>query len=200
MRVIDGAKARALAIAMTLVASIQLWPNAEADNNRRAAETAELSTTNTTKKTKRKKPSARTHTAVGPWHRTKPIDVLGGDRTSTPKKKLDPIDLVLQAAKEQLGEPYRWGAVGPDSFDCSGFTMYAWRAGGVELPHNSSAQNAATKDVPLDELRPGDLIFSPGHVGMYYGKGKMIHSPHSGRTVEIAPLHSNAYVGGRPKA
>ena len=198
MRVIDGAKARALAVAMTLVATIQLWPAAEADNHR-TAETAEVKTT---KKAKRKKtPAARTHRAIGPWQKTKAVDLMAAARAETPQdKKKDPIAVVLKTAREQLGEPYRWGAVGPDSFDCSGFTMYAWRAAGVELPHNSSAQNAATQDVPLDELKPGDLIFAPGHVGMYYGKGKMIHSPHSGRTVEIAPIHSNAYVGGRPKA
>ena len=116
------------------------------------------------------------------------VDVPSGDR----------VDLVLAVARRQLGKPYRWGGVGPASFDCSGFTAFVWKAAGVHLPHSSSAQRTATTAVPLHKMRRGDLVFAPGHVGMYVGGGKMIHSPRTGRTVEIAPLHSNAYAAGRP--
>jgi peptidoglycan DL-endopeptidase CwlO len=198
MRVIDGAKARALAIAMTLVASIQLWPAASADNEPRST-TSSSAGAKAPKKSKKKKTARAVsyHHSLGARQRPPAARLFGSDAD---KQETDPIDVVLATARKQLGKPYRWGAVGPSSFDCSGFTMFVWGKGGVHLPHNSGAQNAATKDVALDDMRPGDLIFSPGHVGMYIGKGKMIHSPHSGRNVEIAPVHSNAYVAGRPKA
>jgi cell wall-associated NlpC family hydrolase len=102
----------------------------------------------------------------------------------------DAIDFAYQ----QLGEPYVWGAAGPDSWDCSGLTMGAWQAAGVSLPHYSVAQYYATTPVTYGDLRPGDLIFwgtsssDPDtifHVGMYIGGGQMIHAPRTGKDVEI---------------
>ena len=183
-----------------LVAVIQVWPSATADD--KPTTTNSEAATKGPKKSKKKKPSKTTanHHGVGPWHAMRQAVLLASvtpAQQEEQEEEKDPIETVIKVARKQLGKPYRWGAVGPNSFDCSGFTMYVWDKVGVQLPHNSGAQNAATKDVPLSEMKPGDLIFSPGHVGMYIGKGKMIHSPHSGRTVEIAPVHSNAYVGGR---
>jgi cell wall-associated NlpC family hydrolase len=97
-------------------------------------------------------------------------------------------------AYDQLGEPYVWGAAGPDSWDCSGLTMGAWQAAGVYLPHYSVSQYYATTPVSYGSLRPGDLIFwatnssDPGtifHVGLYIGGGQMIHAPRTGKDVEI---------------
>jgi cell wall-associated NlpC family hydrolase len=100
-------------------------------------------------------------------------------------------------AKSQLGEPYVWGAAGPDSWDCSGLTMAAWRAGGVSLPHYSVAQYDAATPIGVGELRPGDLLFwgttsSPGsifHVALYLGDGMMIHAPRTGRPVVIDSMY-----------
>lgn len=101
-------------------------------------------------------------------------------------------------AKQQLGEPYVWGAAGPSSWDCSGLTMAAWRQAGVALPHYSVAQYEQVKKVGPDDLRPGDLIFwadSPGdpgtifHVALYLGDGKMIHAPRTGRPVQIESVY-----------
>ena len=199
MHGIDGAKARVFAVAMTFVAAIQLWPNASADE-RPKTEAAQETETKAPKK-KRKKTNAKVKTvdAAIPWTAVPTAKLLAAE-APVAKKKIDPIDIVLKAARAQLGKPYRWGAVGPNSFDCSGFTMYVWQKAGVHLPHNSGAQRGATKAVPLDKMRPGDLIFSSGHVGMYIGGGKMIHSPRSGKNVEIAPIHSRAYGAGRPAA
>jgi cell wall-associated NlpC family hydrolase len=94
-------------------------------------------------------------------------------------------------ARRQLGKPYHWGAAGPDSFDCSGLTMWAWRAAGVALAHYSGAQYSATTHIPLSELQPGDLVFfysDLSHVGIYVGGGQMIHAPQTGDVVRYASI------------
>jgi peptidoglycan DL-endopeptidase CwlO len=105
----------------------------------------------------------------------------------------------------QLGEPYKWGAAGPGSWDCSGLTMGAWKAAGVTLPHNANDQWRSGKvtHVSRSALSPGDLAFfgggSPSHVGIYIGNGKMIHAPTTGRDVEVASVERSNTTGyGRP--
>ena len=94
-------------------------------------------------------------------------------------------------ARAQLGEPYRWGAAGPDAWDCSGLTMGAWGAGGKSLPHYSVAQYEQSSPIPSGSLQAGDLVFwgsssSPSsiyHVALYIGGGQIIHAPRTGRPV-----------------
>ncbi|HEY3003715.1 MAG TPA: C40 family peptidase [Kribbellaceae bacterium] len=101
-------------------------------------------------------------------------------------------------ARAQLGEPYVWGADGPDSWDCSGLTMGAWERGGVDLPHYSAAQYEQIEHISADDLRPGDLIFwaddpdDPAtifHVALYIGDGYMIHAPRPGASVRIDSVY-----------
>jgi len=110
--------------------------------------------------------------------------------------------IAVRAALDQVGEPYQWGAAGPDSFDCSGLTMYAWAQAGVSLPHSSAAQYAATARVSLSDLQPGDLLFhgSPiHHVGMYIGGGQMVEAPYTGASVRVVSSARSDTVGaGRP--
>jgi cell wall-associated NlpC family hydrolase len=97
----------------------------------------------------------------------------------------------VSTAKKKIGSPYRWGGAGPNAFDCSGLMQYAWRKAGVKLPRVTYSQYAATrKKVSWNQLRPGDLLFfrGKGHVGMYIGKGKMVHSPSTGKRVRIEKL------------
>lgn len=97
----------------------------------------------------------------------------------------------VAAAKDQLGDPYRYGGTGPGSFDCSGLVQYAWRKAGVKIPRVTHSQYARIRTkVSWANLRPGDLMFfhGKGHVGMYVGNGKMIHSPSSGKRVRIEKL------------
>ena len=101
----------------------------------------------------------------------------------------------------QLGKPYGWGASGPDSFDCSGLTMFAYAAAGVSLPHYTGAQINMGRHVSWDEMQPGDLIFFGAdlhHMGMYIGGGQMIHAPHTGDVVKISSLagyYQSTYAG-----
>ena len=109
--------------------------------------------------------------------------------------------VAVAAAKTRLGDPYVWGAAGPDSFDCSGLTMWAWAHAGVSLPHYSGAQYAATTHIPMSDLQPGDLVFfaDPGeHEAMYIGNGQVIQAPHTGAVVEIVPLYSQFVLASRP--
>jgi cell wall-associated NlpC family hydrolase len=104
----------------------------------------------------------------------------------------------IDTAKAQLGKPYVYAAAGPNSFDCSGLTMYAWAAAGVSLPHSSGMQYASLPHVPMDAMQPGDLVFfgSPiHHVGMYLGGGVMIHAPQTGDVVKISPVYRNDFAG-----
>ena len=101
-------------------------------------------------------------------------------------------------AQRQLGKPYEYGGAGPDSFDCSGLTAWAWRAGGKSLPHSSQAQWSATSRVAIEDLAPGDILFygSPiHHVGIYVGDGTMIEAPETGKTVRYASIYRRDLVG-----
>jgi cell wall-associated NlpC family hydrolase len=108
----------------------------------------------------------------------------------------------VDAALSQVGKPYQWGAAGPDSYDCSGLTMWAWASAGVALPHNSGAQYSATPRVERSDLASGDLLFfgSPiHHVAMYIGNGQMVEAPYSGQVVRVVSMDRSDYVGaGRP--
>jgi cell wall-associated NlpC family hydrolase len=91
----------------------------------------------------------------------------------------------------QLGKSYVYGAAGPDHFDCSGLTMYAYAAAGISLPHHAASQFNEGHHVSQGELQPGDLVFfesNLGHMGMYIGNNQFIHSPHTGDVVKISDL------------
>lgn len=115
------------------------------------------------------------------------------------------VDAVIAEAKRQLGKPYEWGADGPESFDCSGFTQWAWHAGGVNLPHYSGSQYSSTTHISMSAIQPGDLIFyeDPGsHVALYIGNGTIIHSPNSRSVVRYDSLYywDTAMMGSAPNA
>jgi cell wall-associated NlpC family hydrolase len=101
-------------------------------------------------------------------------------------------------AYAQLGKPYCYAGVGPGCFDCSGLTMMAWGQAGVGMPHGSTEQYNMFPHVPLSQAQPGDLIVWDGHVGLYIGGGMMIHAPHTGTVVQIAPLYGTPWGAARP--
>ncbi|MDL4813793.1 NlpC/P60 family protein [Actinomadura opuntiae] len=125
--------------------------------------------------------------------------------------------MVAEAALEWLGTPYSWGggtAAGPSlgvdqgagilGFDCSGLAMYAWGKAGIRLDHWTGTQWTSGPHVPIDRLRPGDLVFfatntsDPGtihHVGVYIGNGRMVEAPYTGARVRISSIHRSDLIG-----
>jgi cell wall-associated NlpC family hydrolase len=125
-----------------------------------------------------------------------------GEDMPAPEYVPGPAGRVVAFAFNQLGKPYRWGAAGPNSYDCSGLVLAAWHAAGVGLPHNAASQYRSTAHVSRAELRPGDLVFFYGsisHVGLYIGGGMMIHAPEFGENVRVSNIDYQPIHGfGRP--
>ncbi|GAA0662654.1 C40 family peptidase [Streptomyces malaysiensis subsp. malaysiensis] len=104
----------------------------------------------------------------------------------------------LTYALDQIGKPYVWGAEGPNSFDCSGLTSSAWAYAGRVIPRTSQEQWRQLPRVPLDKLRPGDLVIyykGASHVAMYAGDGQVVQAPRPGQRVKLSPLASNPLHG-----
>ena len=102
-------------------------------------------------------------------------------------------------ALNQIGVPYKWGGASPETgFDCSGLMMWLWAQHGYSLPHFAASQYAhgAAGRIQSD-LQIGDLVFfhELGHVGMYIGNGYVVHAPHTGDVVRIAPLSTGVVPG-----
>jgi cell wall-associated NlpC family hydrolase len=109
--------------------------------------------------------------------------------------------VAVAAAETRLGDPYVWGAAGPNAFDCSGLVMWAWAHAGVSLPHFSGGDYASTQHISMSQLQPGDLVYpaDPGqHVAMYVGGGMIIEAPHTGDVVHIVPMGSWYVLASRP--
>jgi len=119
----------------------------------------------------------------------------------------NPIALAAaRAAYSKLGKPYVWGTQGPNTFDCSGLVLWAYRqAGYTGLPRVAADQYHATKPVPTSQLVVGDLLFfsttsrsdwtTISHVGIYYGGDFMIEAPNSGDVVKVAHIWWSAFFG-----
>lgn len=182
----EPARGRALAAALALATALLAWPPAAVEGLAAPGEPAPAP--KTTKKAKTKARGAGAAAVASP--------------PAVPAPDPTPAEVAIDAAMAQLGKPYRWAGSGPSSFDCSGLVRFAYGLAGVALPHNSRAQYNQVQRIPLAELAPGDLVFSGGrsihHVGIYLGDGKMVHSPQSGRRVEVAPLRGNLIGAGRP--
>ncbi|RZU44475.1 NlpC/P60 family protein [Streptomyces sp. BK022] len=110
----------------------------------------------------------------------------------------------VRYALDQVGKPYRWGAEGPASFDCSGLTSRAWARAGTPIPRTSQEQWARLPHVPLNSLRPGDLVIyfpEATHVALYLGGGKVVQAPRPGDNIKVSPLAANPVLGAvRPDA
>lgn len=130
---------------------------------------------------------------------TKPPATSGGSDTGTSAgPPAAGADAAIAEARRQLGKPYEYGGSGPDTFDCSGLTSWAWRAGGKSLSHSSRAQWSETSRVSMGDIAPGDLLFygSPiHHVGLYVGDGQMIEAPETGKNVRYASIYRSDFVG-----
>ncbi|MFT3899068.1 MAG: NlpC/P60 family protein [Gordonia sp. (in: high G+C Gram-positive bacteria)] len=100
----------------------------------------------------------------------------------------------LQVAMTQIGKPYKWGATGPNAWDCSGLIQWAFRSVGVNLPRVSQAQAKVGKAIPIAALAPGDVIIfyrNAGHIGIYAGGGQVFHAGGpNGRPIKFQALNT----------
>ena len=97
----------------------------------------------------------------------------------------------VSKALSKLGTPYRWGAMGPNAFDCSGLVKWSFAQAGKSLPRTSRAQASAGTPVSKANLQPGDLVFfyKPiSHVGIYIGNGKIVHASRKGQPVKVSDM------------
>ncbi|ROQ82801.1 NlpC/P60 family protein [Streptomyces sp. NBC_01260] len=104
----------------------------------------------------------------------------------------------VRYAIRQIGKPYVWGAEGPGSFDCSGLTSQAWANAGRTIPRTSQEQWRQLRKVPVNALRPGDLVIyfpKATHVALYIGNGLVVQAPRPGSQVKVSPLASNPLLG-----
>jgi cell wall-associated NlpC family hydrolase len=119
-----------------------------------------------------------------------------------------PGEGAARAALSRLGRPYVWGAKGPNAFDCSGLTQWAWRQAGVNLGGDTYSQIAEGVPVAPGQVRAGDLIFplddfggggraGPGHVQLAISGSEVVHAPTSGDVVRIASMPSH-FIARRP--
>ena len=120
------------------------------------------------------------------------------------------VNKVISLAKSLLGKSYVWGAQGPSTFDCSGFTYYVFKnAANITLPRVSQDQSTYGTYVSKSNLKVGDLVFfdtngandgNVSHVGIYLGNNQFIHASSSkGKVVisEMSSYYSGAYVNAR---
>ncbi|HEY6786365.1 MAG TPA: C40 family peptidase [Trebonia sp.] len=106
--------------------------------------------------------------------------------------------IALRYALTKVGDPYVWGAAGPDAFDCSGLVVWAYAQEGISLPHYTGSLWNSGMHVSRDQLQPGDLVFffaDISHVGIYIGNGLMVDAPQTGQDVQVQPVFWDEYVG-----
>jgi len=114
------------------------------------------------------------------------------------------VATAIAFAEQQLGKPYLFGGTGPDSFDCSGLVMMAYRAAGINIERTSEQQWATEVRIPASQVQPGDLVFfagadgtptAPGHVGLIIGGGKIIEAYATGFPIRVAPYTNRDPIG-----
>lgn len=115
------------------------------------------------------------------------------------------LDAAADIAMNQIGDPYSYGAAGPNAFDCSGLVYYSFREAGLSVPRTSSAQAGFTRRVAKDDMRRGDLMFFYGSGGVYHaaiflrwenGHALMVDSPQSGQRVQVKAPWTSSWFGG----
>jgi cell wall-associated NlpC family hydrolase len=106
----------------------------------------------------------------------------------------------LDLAMSKIGSPYRYGATGPNAFDCSGLVSWAFKKAGVSLPRTSRAMSKVGTPVSRDELLPGDLVFfykPVSHVGIYIGNNKIVHASTRKSPVKISDMSRMKFNSAR---
>jgi cell wall-associated NlpC family hydrolase len=126
-------------------------------------------------------------------------------RETAERKESSRLESAVSVALAQRGDPYSYGAAGPNAFDCSGLVQFSYGRAGINLPRTSDAQAGATRRIAKDDMRPGDLMFFTGSGGVYHaaifvrwdgGRAVMVHSPGSGQSVTVASPWTDSWFAG----
>ena len=121
-------------------------------------------------------------------------------RGSVRQAESNELTQLKDVISKQLGKSYRYGAAGPNNFDCSGLTYYIYGQLGISIPRTSKTQINVGVAVSKDDLQYGDLVLfardkkNINHVGIYVGNGNFVHSPQTGDVVRIQTLTSGYYA------
>ncbi len=149
--------------------------------------------------------------ASKPTRADKAADKSAPDKTSSDKaadagdgepNPAQPAQQLLLQAMSLIGVKYKWGGKTPESgLDCSGFVRYVFQNSlNITLPHNALAMSQSGKDIDRSELKPGDLVFFNtlrrrfSHVGIYLGDNRFVHSPRTGRDIEVANMNESYWT------
>lgn len=130
---------------------------------------------------------------------TPPVAAPAAAAAPAPAKGESKGEQIVAKAKAALGKPYKFGAAGPGSYDCSGLTLAIMKEFGVSLPHSATAQMKGAgggKLIVKADLKPGDLVFfsGGGHTGIYIGNDEFIHAPKPGDVVKVSKLSTGYYA------
>lgn len=109
----------------------------------------------------------------------------------------------MKVALAQRGDPYRYGAAGPNSFDCSGLTKYSYGRVGRSLPRTTDQLKSQLRGIAKSDRARGDIIvFVNGgdayHAGIYIGNNQIVHASRSGTPVKVDRIWTSSYVVRRP--
>jgi cell wall-associated NlpC family hydrolase len=138
--------------------------------------------------------------------------LLGGIPTQHSGQRADAAETTTTAAQRvramkvalaQRGDPYSYGAAGPNSFDCSGLTMYSYGRVGRSIPRTTDEQKAGLRAIAQKDKARGDIIlFVNGgdayHAAIYIGHNQIVHASHSGTPVKVDRIWTSSYVVRRP--
>ena len=106
-------------------------------------------------------------------------------------------DQIVNAARSKLGCRYKWGAEGPNEFDCSGLVKWCYAQVGIVVPRTTSQLKNFGIQVSVSQALPGDILWKEGHVGIYIGNGQYIHAPQTGDVVKISSVSSGKFIFAR---
>lgn len=131
--------------------------------------------------------------------------VLAGPTGDASAASTTKVRNATNIALNQKGDPYRYGAAGPNAFDCSGLIYYSYRKAGISVPRTSGQQAAHARRIAKGNLKRGDLMFFHNSGRVYHaaiflgwkdGRAQLLHSPGTGKRVQVVRTWTTQWFGG----